>query len=331
MQPELSITKMCRVLGMTKQAFYGKESYVSRNNENTEMILEKVKYIREKLPMTGGRKLYYMLSLRNVNVGRDRLYKILRKHKLLVRSRRKYARTTNSNHWFKKHKDIFKNCMVEKPEQVFVSDITYIRVKDGFNYLSLVTDAYSRRIMGSRLSMDLSKEGTIAALQEAISNRMYNHPLMHHSDRGLQYCSNDYIKTLEACSVSISMTESGSPYDNAIAERVNGILKTELGLDKVFEEHDQASKAVETAVKRYNKLRPHMSCGYLTPNQAHKSKKPVKRLWKKKTYKHYNKAKEKEYGGDKSYSDQEPAPSGEAKAPMVGNNFYETHNIITEF
>ncbi len=325
MQPELSINEMCKAMGTSKQAYYGKENYKSRKIDNTEMIIEKVKYIREKLPVTGGKKLKYMLARRMVYVGRDRLFAILRSHNLLVRRRKKYARTTNSNHWMKKHKDIYKGYSVEKPEQAFVSDITYIKEKDGFNYLSLITDAYSRRIMGSKLCADLSKEGPLAALQEAIANRMYSHPLIHHSDRGMQYCCYDYIKMLEEAGISVSMTESGSPYDNAIAERVNGILKTEFGLDNVFEDYDQASRAIDRAIKRFNKLRPHMSCGYLTPDQAHRSKKPLSKLWKKRNYVRM-KPKELNDRSDKSYSDLGADPS-KVNAPEVGNNFYTPQNF----
>jgi len=291
------------MLGVSKQALYNREKYLIKEGIETAIVLEKVKYIKQKLPMTGGRKLKYMLERRKINVGRDRLFNILRENKLLVRRKRRFARTTFSNHWLRKHKDIYKNYKVEKPEQVFVSDITYIRVKEGFNYLSLVTDAYSKRIMGSRLSKDLTKEGTVAALKQAIDSRAFNHSLMHHSDRGFQYCCKDYIDLLESNNIAVSMTQSGSPYDNAIAERVNGILKHELGLDKTFEDHEQAIKAVDLAVSRYNKIRPHMSCGYLTPNQTHKSKQPIKRLWKKKKYRNYN--------------------------TEIGNNFLESQILIT--
>jgi len=135
--------------------------------------------------------------------------------------------------------------------------------------------------MGSSLCLNLSREGPLTALKEALQNRIYTHPLLHHSDRGFQYCSQDYVEILHQNNATVSMTESGSPYDNAIAERVNGILKCELGLDAVFDTYEQANKAVLVAIKRYNKMRPHLSCGYLTPNQAHKSKRTLVKLWKK--------------------------------------------------
>ncbi len=310
--PKLSINAMCKIMGRTKPAFYQKEKYKTKERIEDNIIVKKVKYIKNKLPMTGGKKLKYMLERRKIHIGRDRLFNLLKKNKLLVRRRRKFARTTQSDHWYKKYRNTFRFLNVTKPEQAFVSDITYIRLKDNFCYLSLVTDAYSKRIMGSKLHRDLSRDGTVAALSEAIENRIYDHPLLHHSDRGFQYCSHDYIETLKNSNIDISMTESGSPYDNAIAERVNGILKSELGLDTEFNDYEKALKAVELAVMRYNKNRPHLSCGFLTPNQAHKTKKPFLKLWKKKVY--------RSKAANKSYSDEEAGPS-EAKASEIGNNF----------
>jgi putative transposase len=283
LHPQASVNKMCRIFGKSKQAFYKQTKTIDTavvKAVKAEVIVEKVKYMKKKLPMLGGRKVKYMLARRKINVGRDTLFDILRENRLLVMRKRKYARTTQSKHWLKKHNDIFNCTRIEKPEQAFVSDITYIRVKDDFSYLSLITDAYSKRIMGSSLSQNLTREGPLNALKEALQNRMYNHPLMHHSDRGFQYCSQDYIERLQQSEIKVSMTESGSPYDNAIAERVNGILKSELGLDAVFEDHERAKKAIEVAIKRYNKIRPHLSCGYLTPNQAHKTRKPLIKVWK---------------------------------------------------
>jgi putative transposase len=288
--PHLSINVMCRAMGKSKQAFYKQEKVMrpDRVVEKLEYklaVLEKVKRMKKQLPNCGVRKIKYRLARRKVYVGRDMLFTLMRKNNMLVKRKRKYAITTQSKHWFKKYSDTFNSIHVEKPEQAFVSDITYVRIKDEFSYLSLVTDAYSKRIMGNSLSRDLSREGPVNALKEALQNRLYKHPLLHHSDRGFQYCSHDYVEMLRQNQVAVSMTETGSPYDNAIAERVNGILKSELGLDTVFDDHEQAQRAVELAIKRYNKLRPHLSCGYLTPNQAHKSKNPLLKLWKKRNRK----------------------------------------------
>jgi transposase InsO family protein len=309
--PDLSIIAMCRVFGKTRPALYKREKYIEKSKVQDEAVIEKITRIRNQLPMTGGRKLKYMLSHRQIKIGRDKLFKLLRTHNLLVRRRRKYARTTQSDHWYRKHKNIYKNINVTMPEQVFVSDITYIRIPNGFCYLSLVTDAYSKRIMGYKLHGDLSREGTIAALKDAIEQRHYTHDLLHHSDRGLQYCCHDYVNKLSDNNILVSMTESGSPYDNAIAERVNGILKTELGLDKEFKNYGEALGQVKRAVYLYNKKRPHLSCGYLTPDQAHKKTTPLAKAWKKYPYK---------VRRLKSYSDEAAGPL-EANADEIGNNF----------
>ena len=287
---------MCKVFEMSKQALYKREKRKEKDHSEEDIIVEKVKHIKKGLPRTGGRKLKQMLKRKKIYIGRDRLFSILRQNSLLVKRRRNYTVTTNSMHRFKKYKDIFNTLKVVMPEQVFVSDITYIRLKEGFSYLCLTTDAYSRKIMGYALSKDLSRQGVLTALSLAIDNRIYTHPLMHHSDRGFQYCSNDCVELLTKNEISISMTESGSPYDNAIAERINGILKTELGLEKTFDSHEQAGEAVDIAIRRYNKSRIHMSCDYLTPNQAHKTSKPLKRLWKNKQYTNFEKSDEAETG-----------------------------------
>ncbi len=187
LNPKASVNKMCRLFDKTKQAYYKQTNTIDKSmvkDEKAEAIAEKVKYMKKKLPMLGGRKIRYLLARRKINVGRDTLFDILRENRLLVMRKRKYARTTQSKHWLKKHNDIFNCTLIEKPEQAFVSDITYIRIKDDFSYLSLITDAYSKRIMGSSLSQNLTREGPLKALNEALQNRIYKHPLMHHSDRG---------------------------------------------------------------------------------------------------------------------------------------------------
>jgi len=156
------------------------------------------------------------------------------------------------------------------PEEIWVSDITYIRMKKGFLYLALVTDAYSRKIVGYNLSGDLKADSCIKALQMALNGRIYPHrPLIHHSDRGIQYCCNAYVELLQQHRLHISMTQSGSPYDNAIAERINGILKTEFGLRSTFESFTAAKQNVDQAVEKYNYLRPHFSCDLKTPQYKH--------------------------------------------------------------
>ena len=190
--------------------------------------------VRKQLPRLGTRKLYYLLEkdfkAEHLHIGRDQLFDLLREENLLVKRKRKYTITTNSKHWMRKYPNLIKGILLEKPEQIWVADITYITTKEGTCYLHLVTDAYSKQIMGYNLSNDLSATSTVIALQKALSKRKYKTTIIHHSDRGLQYCSAAYVKLLNQNKCLISMTEDGSPYDNAIAERVNGIIKDEFDL-----------------------------------------------------------------------------------------------------
>ena len=241
------------------------------------------------MPRVGTRKLHHMLSEslqdHNISIGRDGLFNLLSDYGLLVRRRkRKRAVTTDSNHPFRKYPNLIKELQVLRPNQLWVSDITYIRLINGFCYLNLVTDAYSRKIVGYCLYPSLKKEGTLEALSAALGGLpgKLEGRLMHHSDRGLQYCCKDYITLLQNNRVSISMTEKGDPYENAIAERVNGILKEEFVLDKGFNNFEQAKSKVKEAINTYNRVRPHASCNYLTPEMAHLLKGELASKWRAK-------------------------------------------------
>lgn len=224
----------------------------------------------------------------HIRIGRDGFVELLRKHELLVRrTKRQQVRTTDSNHPFKKWPDLIKGLPpLRATEQLWVSDITYLRTANGFIYLSLITDAYSHKIVGYHLSQHLKAQGCIIALNKAIATlkgTAEQRTLIHHSDRGVQYCCDAYVQVLLQHQLAISMTQSGSPYDNALAERVNGILKTELDLERTFPSYSAAVPAVHQAVDAYNRLRPHMSCGNLTPDQVHQQQTTVvKKLWKSK-------------------------------------------------
>ena len=239
-----------------------------------ELILQWVLDIRTILPRTGTVKLYAMLKENiqnhNLKMGRDALGKLLEKHQLLIVTKRKYATTTQSYHHFKKWSNLIENWQPSQSEQLWVSDITYLRTENGFIYLSLITDAYSRKIVGYHLSQQLKAKGCITALQKAIKSRKKTlQKLIHHSDRGIQYCCDDYVQLLQSNQINISMTQTGSPYDNAIAERVNGILKQEFGLDNVFKSYIHAIDPVAKAIYNYNNIRPHFSCNLKTPAQQH--------------------------------------------------------------
>lgn len=207
-------------------------------------------------------------------------FDLLRANGLLVRMRRsRKPRTTFSGHLFRTYPDLVKGLTVNCPDEVWVSDITYIHLSKGFAYLSLVTDMYSRRIAGYHLSMSLSADGCLSALTMALKGRKSEAPLIHHSDRGIQYCSSAYTNLLKQSRVSISMTQSGDPRDNAIAERVNGILKQEL-LEEMYINYKQAQQAVSHAIAVYNHHRPHSSVNMMTPEQAYNHKGEISRRWK---------------------------------------------------
>lgn len=226
------------------------------------------------LPRIGTRKLHYMieplLHAHGIKVGRDYLFDLLDKHKLLIRQRKRRVITTDSRHWMRKYPNLVTTFACDRPEQLWVSDITYIRMANQWGYLSLITDAYSHRIMGYCLRTDLSTQGCMEALQMALTNRAYpNQPLIHHSDRGTQYCSELYVNLLKANDIDISMTLHGDPYENALAERVNGIIKTEFNLFSSMVGFEQTYLKVRNSIQAYNDLRPHDSCDRLTPQQAH--------------------------------------------------------------
>jgi putative transposase len=196
----------------------------------------------------------------------------LRSEHLLVPKKKKYHKTTNSKHWMRKYPNLVKEIAVNRPEQVWVADITYLQVKKKHYYLHLITDAYSKRIVGFQLADNMLAVTTLKALENAISEREYKEELIHHSDRGLQYYSSIYTRKLLYSNIKISITEQYDPYESAINERVNGILKDEFGLDNIFENHERLDIQVLQSIALYNQLRPHMSIGLLTPNQAHKQR-----------------------------------------------------------
>ena len=256
--------------GYTRQSYYKRQRVAEKEKEFREGIVRKVQAIRRREPKVGGRKLYYRLNReKGIRVGRDKLFDILRDENLLIRRRKRYVKTTNSKHWMKKYKNRVKNIIVTRAEQVYVSDITYISTEEGFCYLSLITDMYSRRIMGWELSQSLGIEGSLKALKKALRATKNTHGLIHHSDRGIQYCSKAYVKLLRKNKAKISMTEENHVYENALAERVNGILKEDFLLGEVLKSYKDAKKQVAEAIETYNNVRLHMSLGYITPAEKH--------------------------------------------------------------
>ena len=254
-----------------------------------ELIIMMVKDIRKSLENLGGVKLYDMLKGKitehGIKIGRDAFFRLLRNNNLLVKRKRKYISTTMSKHHFKKWPNLIEHFSTDRPEELWVSDITYLRTQTGFIYLFLITDAYSRKIMGYHLSQQLKVGGCIIALNKALKDRQYPHRnIIHHSDRGIQYCCEQYVSILLVNKIRISMTQSGSPYDNAIAERINGTLKHELGLNKIFNSYADAIEPLAQCIHVYNTLRPHLSCNNLTPEQAHQGQGYLKKRWKKRKH-----------------------------------------------
>jgi putative transposase len=258
------------VLAITRQAFYKARRKRSEDDVDETVVLRGVQGLRTHMPRLGGRKLYNLLApglrrVHGIRLGRDKFFDVLRKHALLVKRRRKYALTTNSRHTFHIYDNLIKGMPVEAPNQVFVSDITYIRLESSFGYLALVTDVYSRKVVGYDFSRGLTLDGSLRALRMALKGVKDASALIHHSDRGLQYCSLEYTDELLSKKARISMSEAGNPYENAIAERVNGILKDEFLLDATFPDFRSANRAVQEAIEIYNTMRPHGSLGNHTP------------------------------------------------------------------
>ena len=276
---------LCALFGKTRHALYDHQWRRSREVYTDDIILKYVEEQRKQLPRLGTRKLHYkispLLEAHGIKVGRDYLFELLEIHNLLIRQRKRKVITTDSRHWMHKYENLIKDLDCRRPEQIWVSDITYIRMGHQWGYLSLITDAYSRKIMGYCLRTDMLAEGPIEALKMAINNRRYkDQPLIHHSDRGSQYCSENYVKVLKGNNISISMTQNGDPYENALAERINGILKTEFNLYGSLYGFEQTYQMVKESIAAYNSLRPHSSCDYLTPDQAHLLKGPMNKKWK---------------------------------------------------
>jgi transposase InsO family protein len=220
------------------------------------------------------------MAQHQIIIGRDAFFDLLSECNLLVRKRkRRKPITTFSDHWMRKYPNLIEGFYPTAPNQLWVSDITYIIVGNGFAYLSLITDAYSRKIVGFYLSIDLSADGCIRALEMALDNNPVLRRLIHHSDRGSQYCCSDYVKILNDNFIKISMTQNGDPRENAIAERVNGILKDEL-LEKSHLNYGEAVRNVSIAISIYNHQRPHGCIDYLTPAKAHFRSGKEKKRWK---------------------------------------------------
>jgi transposase InsO family protein len=281
---------MCKHFGYTKQAYYKQLSTVENANVKEEIIVGLIKKNREVWKRGSGRNLYQSLKKdfaeHQLKIGRDKFFDVLRNNKMLIKVKRFKTRTTMSYHHFKKHSNLIQNLVPERANQVWVSDITYLwlKEKNHFCYLSLVTDMYSRKIIGHCVYDNLSVQGCLIALKEALRGAKKNgtQNLVHHSDRGIQYCCHAYTRLLAKYNIKISMTQTGDPLENPIAERVNKTLKEEFTLDKQinFSNIEIAKREIKKFIDFYNSKRPHRSINWLTPDKAHLQKGEIKRMWK---------------------------------------------------
>ncbi|WP_366183702.1 IS3 family transposase [Flavobacterium ovatum] len=262
----------CNLFGVDRQVYYRRIKRKVIKESKAIQAVSLVMDIRKSMPRLGTKKSYLLLldELKPMKIGRDKLFDILRANHLLIQPKRSYHITTNSHHRFRKHQNKILDLEINRPDQVWVSDITYIGKRDKPCYLSIVTDAYSKKIVGYYVANNMNTESSVIALKMAIQQRKNKEvPLIHHSDRGLQYCANDYQNILSKNGILPSMTQNSDPYENAVAERINGILKQEFMIDKYNLDLKIMKKIVKESVDIYNELRPHYSNYMLTPNQMH--------------------------------------------------------------
>jgi transposase InsO family protein len=233
---------------------------------------------RKILPRIGTRKLYYLiqeeLKLKAIKFGRDKLFSLMRQYQLLIQPKRRYIQTTMSKHWMRKWPNLLKEINAQRPNEVWVSDITYLKTEQGNCYLNMVTDLYSRKIVGYAVAPNMETQSMIEALKMANKQRLNkDRKVIHHSDRGLQYCSNEYREYTSVNNIQLSMTEQSDPYENALAERMNRTLKEEFGLDKIIKNRSLVHQLVEESISLYNTKRPHLALMMKTPDEVHSKQK----------------------------------------------------------
>lgn len=286
--PHIGLARLCGWFGITRQAYYQNNWEGVSTTLEEELVIQQVKNIRKNHRRMGTRKLFEMIQPfmleHNIKMGRDALFNTLSANHLLVRKRKRRIQTTNSYHWLRKYPNLIREFVPTAINQLWVSDITYWKLKEGHVYISFITDTYSHKIIGYQVAETMQAIESIHALQMALSAlKAESHlQLTHHSDRGIQYCSHAYVKLLQDYNIKISMTENGDPLENAVAERVNGIIKDEYLDTYDIENIKEAKELLKAVVDLYNNERPHMSIGNFTPNQIHQSTTKIKieKLWK---------------------------------------------------
>lgn len=280
------------MLGYSPQAYHKQQKKHLQKGFQEQIILEQIDMIRRQQPRCGGRKLFMMLQpylkQHRIDIGRDKFFDLLRRNKLLVRNLKRSVHTTNSKHHFYRYPNMIKDFVPLKAHELWVADITYIPLKDRFAYLFLITDAYSRKIVGFHVSDDMKVSSAVVALKKALAQKPLETIVIHHSDRGIQYCSAEYVNLLKQHHAHISMTNNGDPLENAIAERVNGILKSEL-ISKYYADIDAAATHISRCITIYNYRRRHSSLNWQIPADVHLQNGPQIRRWK--NYYYNNKKK----------------------------------------
>lgn len=288
----VSLSFLCGMFGKSRQAYYDYSKRKEREKFEDSIIVDLVKKEREIAKRVGSKRLYLILKSdlerHEIKIGRDLFHEVLRNNSLLIKKRRNRQKTTNSRHSLPKYPNISKEIEVTEAEQLClprnlggVSDITYVRVGNGFCYLILITDAYSRKVVGYNFSTTMNAAFCVQALKMAIANRQFPSRLLtHHSDRGVQYCSTAYVEILTSNGIKISMTENGDPLENALAERMNGIFKDNFDIGQVFSDFETADACIHKAVDYYNHRLPHSSCDMKTPAQAHLLEGVLRKRWK---------------------------------------------------
>jgi len=282
---DIGLKVLCQLVGKSRQAFYNKRKQEEQHQFDVSIIIALVNRERLIAKRVGSKKLHLILKAElekhGIRMGKDKFHEILKANDLIVKRRKRGPKTTNSRLKMPIYPNIAKNLYIDRSEIMWVSDITYIRIGLDFGYLMLITDSYSRKVVGYNFGERMDVKFCMVALEKALAERCYpERKLMHHSDRGTQYCAFDYTRILKDMDIPISMTESGDPLDNPLAERMNRIFKDTFGLDERFADYETARTVVDKAVKYYNNRLPHTSIDLLTPAHAHHRIGKLKKHWK---------------------------------------------------
>jgi transposase InsO family protein len=264
-------------LGYCRQYYYKQQKDIARQEAKKGEVKQLVDAQRKLLPRLGTRKLYYLikgqLEARRIKFGRDKLFELLKECNLLIYPQRRYIQTTMSKHWMKKWPNIIKDKSITGSDQVWVSDITYIKTEQGNCYLNMITDVYSRKIVGYALDNTMQTESMIKALEMATKQKVNQEvQTIHHSDRGLQYCSKEYVELTAKNNIKLSMTENPDPYENALAERMNRTIKEEFGLNRKLKNKEQVAQLLKESINLYNQYRPHLALMMRTPEEIYQKK-----------------------------------------------------------